>query len=416
MIKKLKRKFIFLSMAALLTLLVVIVAAMNVINYNTVIAEADEVLGMLADNGGKFPQMPGGGRGEQGGRPMSPEIPFESRFFTIQFNAEGAVVFADVGQIAAVDRETAIAYGQKVLSGHKDAGFVGNFRYAKTADSRGTRTIFLDCGRKMEAFYSFLWTSLIVSLLGYLVITVLIVFFAGKILRPVAQSYEKQKRFITDAGHEIKTPLTIIDANTDVLLMEQGENDCLRDIKQQTRRLASLTNDLVYLSRMEEVDRALPMIEFPVSDLVVETAHSFAPVAQGMGTEIILDVQPMLTMNGDTKSMEKLVSILMNNAVKYTPAGGKIRLQLQQKGKQLLLSVENPVANAMAPEETKAVFDRFYRTDASRNSQTGGHGIGLSIAKAIVGAHGGKISACVKDGGVFSVSAVFAAGANPTME
>ena len=236
-----------------------------------------------------------------------------------------------------------------------------------------------------------------------------IVFFAGKILRPVAQSYEKQKRFITDAGHEMKTPLTIIGANADVLLMEQGENDFLRDIKQQTNRLAALTNDLVYLSRMEEVENTLNMIEFPVSDLVSETVHTFDPVAQAADKEIITDIQPMLTMNGDAKSIEKLVSILMSNAVKYAPAGGKIYLQLRQKGKQLQLTAENPVVNPITPEETEAVFDRFYRTDASRNSQTGGHGIGLSIAKAIVSAHGGKISAWTRDGHTFGITAILPA-------
>lgn len=415
MIKKLKRKFIFLSMTALLTLLVVIVMGMNVINYNTVVADADQVLSMLTDNGGRFPQMPGGGRDELGGRPMSPEIPFESRFFTVQFDTEGSVVFADVGQIAAIDRNMAIAYGKKIVHKEQKSGFMGNFRYVKATDNRGTRTIFLDCGRKLDAFYSFLWTSLFVSLLGYLVIGVFIVFFAGKILRPVAQSYEKQKRFITDAGHEMKTPLTIIGANADVLLMEQGENDSIRDIKQQTNRLASLTNDLVYLSRMEEVENALTMIEFPVSDLVSETVHSFELVAQATDKTILADIQPMLTMNGDAKSIEKLVSIIMSNAVKYTPAGGEIHLQLRQKGKQLLLTAENPVGGTITPEETAAVFDRFYRTDASRNSQTGGHGIGLSIAMAIVTAHGGKISAWTKDGKTFGITAALPAGTNPTL-
>lgn len=418
MIKKLSRKFISLSMVALLTLLVVIVAGMNLINYNTVVAEADQVLAILTDNDGKFPQMSGdfkgehgSFKGEHGGRPMSPEVPFESRHFTVQFDDAGGVVFADVAQIAAIDADTAITYGEKVLAGQRANGFLGNFRYAKNTDNRGTRVTFLDCGRKLEAFYSFMWTSLLVSLLGYLVISLFIVFFAGKILKPVAQSYEKQKRFITDAGHEMKTPLTIISANADVLMMEQGENDCLRDIKQQTNRLAALTNELVYLSRMEE-ENPLHMIEFPISDLVCETAQAFVPVAQAAGKEIVTDIQPMLTMNGDAQSMEKLVSIVMSNAVKYAPAGSRISLQLRQKGKQLLLTVENPVGNTILPEETDAVFDRFYRADASRDSQTGGHGIGLSIAKAIVNAHGGKISAWTKNGSTFGITASFSAGTN----
>lgn len=407
MISKLKTRFILLSMAALLTLLVVIIAVMNIINYTTVVQEADNVLSMLSNNEGKFPESFGVDKEKFDKRPLSPEIPFESRFFSIQFDNSMNVVFTDIGQIASVDKQEALNYGKNALKKTKEVGFINNFRYIKKQDDRGVRITFLDCGRKLDAFNSFLVTSLLVSLMGYLIITVFIIFFAGKITKPIAESYNKQKRFITDASHEIKTPLTIIGANVDVLEMELGENEGLKDIKQQTERLTDLTNDLVYLSRMEEVEKPINMIDFPVSDLVYETAHSFLTLAEAENKDIVMNIEPMLTMKGDFKSIEKLVSILMNNAIKYSPIESKILLNLSSKGKQLFLSIENQTIHPVKKEKLEYIFDRFYRSDESRNSETGGHGIGLSMAKAIVAAHNGKVFAWTNEEYSFGITAIF---------
>ncbi len=407
MIKKLKAKFILLSMVALFTLLVVIVAGMNLINFNTVVSEADDILTMLSSNHGRFPDPMGGKKQDFMSRPMSPETPFESRFFTVQFDRDDNVVFVDVGQIAAIDKGEAQTLAAKVLENHSSVGFSGNFRFMKSLDENGVRITFLDCGRKLDAFRSFLFTSLFVSLFGYIIITVFIVLMSGRILKPVAEAYEKQKRFITDAGHEIKTPLTIIGANVDVLEMDIGENESLKDIKLQTERLSGLTNDLVYLSRMEEVDAANNKIDFPISDLVFETTHSFIPVATAAGKEILMRIEPMRSMCGDAKAIEKLVSILLNNALKYSPTGSQILVSFGGRGKELVFTVENQTVTEIQKDTLPLVFDRFYRADQSRNSETGGHGIGLSMAKAIVTAHGGKIFASAKDAYRFEITAVF---------
>ena len=149
-----------------------------------------------------------------------------------------------------------------VLQEGQSRGFSGNFRYAVSTEGETTRILFLDCGRKLDAFRSFLFASIAISLLGYVVVLLLIAFFSNRIVRPMAESYEKQKRFITDASHELKTPLTIISADVDVLAMDLGENEWLEDIQKQARRLTALTEELVYLSRMEESEVSLTMIEF----------------------------------------------------------------------------------------------------------------------------------------------------------
>lgn len=413
MIRKLKLKVILLSSISLLVLLAVIVAGMNVINYTAVVHEADQVLGLLSRNQGTFPgffEEPGFGAfpGQPGmndrlPHQMSPEVPYESRYFSVVLNDVGEVVMADVSRIASVDEVQAAAYAAQV---RRDAGFVGEYRYIRSAEAEThTRITFLDCGRKLQAFRTFLYSSVSIALAGYLMVFAVICFLAGRIVGPIAESYEKQKRFVTDAGHEMKTPLTIISANADLLEMELGQNESLADIQQQTRRLAALTNDLVSLARMEEAETKIPKLPFPVSEVVQEAAEPYGNLfAQGQKT-FVCQVQPMLSLTGNEQAIRQLVGILLDNALKYSAPQSQTVLSLAKQGSSLTLIVENPVCRGMAEEELAHIFDRFYRPDSARNSAAGGHGIGLSMAKAIVTAHAGKISAQCKDD-VFRITAV----------
>lgn len=408
MIKKLKIKFILLSMTTLLVLLTVIVAGMNIINYSSVIEEADSILSVLSQNRGMFPDF----APNAGGRPndklpphLSPETPYESRYFSVSYNEMGKIVNVDVSKISAIDRENAVILADKVSD---KKGFIGEYRYIVSDDIVGTRITFLDCGRRLDAFNKFLVSSIIMSVIGYAIVFVIIFILSGKIIKPIAEAYEKQKRFITDAGHEIKTPLTIINANADILEMEFDEpNESLTDIKEQTKRLKTLTEDLVMLSRMEESEGGLSKIEFPISEVVTECTGFFKNLALQENKEFICNIEPMLTLNGNDKAIRQIVSILLDNAFKYSNSGGTVALTLARQNHSIMLSVYNTVDSEINPEQLKYVFDRFYRTDTSRNSETGGHGIGLSIAKAIVSSHDGKIKAATNDGKSFIITATF---------
>ena len=406
MIKRLKIKYIALALTALLVLLVAIVAGMNLLTYNAIIDEADITLFLLSQNQGAFPDA-GEGIDDWLPNDMSPEILYESRFFSILINEDGRIVRVETSHIYVVNRLVAIQYAKEALGNNSDRGFLENYRYIRTAEGTDTRITFLDCGRKLGLYHDFVVFSIAMSLLGYAVTAIAVCFFTGKLIRPVAESYEKQKRFITDAGHEIKTPLTIISANVDVLKMDMGENEYLEDIRQQTKRLTGLTNDLVYLARMEESKNPLEMIEFPVSEIVFDTAEPFRALAQIQHKELTCQVQPMLSMCGNDKAISQLVSILLDNAFKYSPEGSHIVLSFEKQGRKLVLTVRNPFITVLTDENLRHVFDRFYRADSSRNSETGGNGIGLSMAHAIVTAHGGKISASSSDGKSFLATAIF---------
>ena len=250
-----------------------------------------------------------------------------------------------------------------------------------------------------------------ISFLGLLVIFIVIVLVSGRIVRPVSESYEKQKQFISVAGHEIRTPVTIIDADAEILAMEIGaDNEWLADIGRQTRRMAALTNDLLTLSRMDENRQQFIMIDFPLSDVVAETVQSFQTLAHSKNKNICSAIAPMLSCRGDENSIRQVVGILLDNAIKYTKENScgscdDIMLKLEKRGHSVVLRVKNS-AGPVSEVQLRQFFDRFYRTEQSGNSETGGYGLGLSIAKSIVEAHRGRIAAAAPEAGTVQITVV----------
>lgn len=414
MIKKLRYRFLFASMGALFVVLAVIIGTLNIANYYNTLSDADAILSILAENEGEFPsdfRRPG-----EKGKTFRPaenfsdhryaELPYESRYFSVLFRSDGEVLSSNTGRVAAIDLDTAVEYATDVWEKNRTKGFYDDYRFLRTAEDDNTRIIFLDCGRLLESFRSVLLVSCGCSALGFLAVFFLVFLASERIVRPISESYEKQRRFITDAGHEIKTPLTIIDADATVLEMDLGENEWLADIRSQTKRLTALTNDLIFLSRMDEEQTKLQMIEFPLSDVVAETAESFHTLAKSQNKTFTERIEPMLSMTGDQKSIRQLLSVLLDNALKYSQEGGYVTVAARKHAKGIELSVENS-CESVDPEKLPRLFDRFYRAEESHNSQTGGYGIGLSIAQAIVTAHKGKITATTADGKSLKFTAVF---------
>lgn len=427
MIEKLKKKIVIIATIATFALMAFLLVIINTINYSAVVSEADKVLDMLSRPGESFfadEDRPDGNRGpgdrnrpenehqtptgekREGKKPetsredgsrmprgMSPEVPYESRFFTVLVDDNGELVESDVSRIVSVDSDSVKEYLNEALNSSGDKGFVNSFRYKKIAEDGMTRIMFLDCGRKLNAFYRFMWVSIAIGLFGCLIVFIIMIFVSRQLVKPIAESYERQKRFITDAGHEMKTPITIISVNTDLLEDEIGENESIKDIRLQTKRLTALTNELVYLSRIEETENKIQKKEFTISDIVNETASEFAPSADAGNINYEYTVEPDIRIKGSDEMMRRLISILLDNAIKYTPQNGRINLNLNYDKKTVVLKIVNTVDEDIPEEDIKHLFERFYRTDESRNSETGGHGLGLSIANAIVDAHGGKITA-----------------------
>ena len=406
MIKKLRMRFALTAICSVLLVLVILVGGINIFNYRKVVSDGDEVLQMLADNNGQFPDRmlpPDGWRPDDNpfrerDRIDSPEIAFETRYFSADIGIDGTVGMVDTGRISAVSDTEAAEYAMKVSDSGKLKGFIGEYRFIVSPRSDGScKIIFCDCGASLANFRGFLKISIVLSVISLVIISAAIVLISGKAVKPVAESYEKQKRFITDAGHEIKTPLAIINADAEVLGMDIGEdNEWLSDIRKQTARLTDLTNDLVFLSKMEEGDKSLAREVIDLSKTAAEASESFRAVAVTGGKKFVLDIDEGVEMTGDKKSVTELLNILLDNAVKYCPEGKTVTFKVYRNSRNAAIEVRNDTSEDIPQEELSHLFDRFYRTDKSRNSETGGYGIGLSVAQAIVLANGGKISVSKK--------------------
>jgi signal transduction histidine kinase len=254
----------------------------------------------------------------------------------------------------------------------------------------------LDVENSLEDFFDIVNLSIIFVVLGVVLFIFLIVILSGKVIKPFIDNYENQRNFIADAGHDLKTPITVIEADAEVLKMKFGDdNEFLNDIFLQSSRLKQLTEDLIYLSKLDE-NPDYEMIEFPLSDVITEICQSFESVAKTQKKEMTITIEPHLSFKGNQKNMERLVNILLDNAVKYSSDHGKIDVSLERQKKFIVLTVYNTVDH-ISKEELPKLFDRFYRSDQSRNSETGGYGIGLSVAKSVVEAHKGKINATTSD-------------------
>ena len=422
MIRKLRKKFIVAAIIAIFLVLAVLIGAINVLNYRSLVSDADGTLQILAENRGAFPRqmfreqdrptepLPPPTDERDGGpfdarRGGSGELAYQSRYFTAWFADGGGLARINLDNLASLTEEEASALAESVYASGREKGFSGAYRYLRSSCDGETMLLLLNCERELATFRDFLYASIGISLGGTLAVFLLLLVFSGRIVRPIAESYEKQKRFITDAGHELKTPITIIRADADVLASElDGENEWIADIRKQTGRLAELTEDLIFLSKMEEENPALQMEELSLSELVDETAQSFQSLALSKGKRFSASVEPELQVKGDEKALGKLVSILLDNAMKYSPESGTVELTLEKTGKNALLIVRNST-QPMEKGSANRLFERFAREDRSRNSESGGFGLGLAIAKAVTEAHKGTIRAESEDGASLTVTA-----------
>lgn len=394
MFEKVRRKFIIVAVVSVFVVLFLILGTVNVVNYVTVAKDSDSIIAVLKENGGEF--------GNNHGQNIPSELPFSTRYFTVTLSESGEVIAINLNKIASVTGEDAVAYAKELFEADKTSGFYDNFRYGVSDLPSGDKMyIFVDRYIELNNFYDFLIASVIIGLSGTLVVFVLIFVFSGRIMRPVAESYRKQKQFITDAGHEIKTPLTIIGASTEVIEMQTGESEWTKSIKDQISRLASLTEKLIFLAKMEE-QTDIPMFEFSLSDVITESVQAFSAVAAAQNVALVCDIQKSVSYTGNEEMIRRLITLLADNAIKYTD-GDAVSFSLHTDGNKKIIMISNK-ASYIEDGDLSRLFERFARGDSSRNSGTGGHGIGLSVAQAITAAHRGKIKAeCLKGMVTFTI-------------
>ncbi len=392
MIYRLRKKFIGICILSFTTVFVVALALIFLITSIQTNKNLDRHADMISQNGGRFPNFneikPGGGK------PTPPEgfnkeSPFTTRYFTVHFDKSSDIVIADTQQIVGVAEEEAVLYAERALKNGTERGWVGDYRYKIYDTDGGSAIVFVSGINARENNRSFMLGTLSVFAICSLVVIVLIIIISKRAVKPAAESYEKQKQFITNANHELKTPLTLIRTNLDILESEVGKSEWISDIRDETMLMNELVNQMVVLARMDEDGTSLEAKEFSISDAVADTASSFVSSAEKNGKRLTVSINSPILYTGDEASIRQVVSILLDNALKYCDNGGEIRLSLTGD-RHPVLCVENSYS-AVGNIELDRLFDRFYRADMARTYGTG-FGIGLSMAKAIAERHHGAIS------------------------
>ena len=263
----------------------------------------------------------------------------------------------------------------------------------------------MDTTRQKENFLLILWVSVAIAAVCWLIVLVSVYLISGKVVRPIIAGMEKQKRFITDAGHELKTPLAIIQSNNDANILINGENKYSRNIRSQVRRLSDLTSNLLMLAKLDE-EVKIPLGPVNISDLADEILPAYQDTAESMGFTLTSAIEKEITANSNRESLTKLMTILLDNALKYTTKNGMIRFELKKMSGWILITEENSCEPGSTgnPEQ---LFERFYRGDSARTQQNekSGYGIGLSIAKMICENMGGSLNAEYPEHGLIRFTA-----------
>lgn len=411
--RRLRRKFILVAMDAVTVVLTLIVAGINIVNYSHVCKMADARLGYILAgqdyiDWGDEPKANFGNGGDasadmvaDGGRlsihlgdyeGMTAESPFDTRYFTVTL-VDGRVVDVNTDRIAAVGAKRAARIAVELNSKGLSSGFSGDYRYTTTGQGEQTTYVFVDCSRELSSFQSFLSASVAISFIGWLAVLVIVTVASGAVIRPVVESYSKQKRFITDASHEIKTPLAVIDAANEVQEIESGESEWTQSIHEQVARLKALTERLVFLARMDEGSAGFTMALIDLSEAVDKAAAPFKSVAVSRGKRLSISIADGVRAHADAAAVAQVVELLLDNATRYASEGSVIELSLRAvsrgQGKGAAELVVSNAVDELPEGDLDRLFDRFYRADVSRSSKTGGSGVGLSVVRAIAEAYGG---------------------------
>lgn len=373
--------------------------------------QADQITAMISENNGTVPQLKDYKQQQKNSQAFeryfnnyNEDSSYRTRFFRVFLDEDKKVTNVNMDHIAAVDVKKAVRMTKMAMLRRGKVGLVGSYRYRKEyKDGQVRSIIFLDCKENQSFYHLAVTITITVSTLLTCLITVIFAIASKRAVRPFEINSNRQKQFITDASHELKTPLAIISANAEVLQYKGDGNEWTQNIIDQTKHMGKLINQLLVLAKLDEVQEKSEKQEADLKLLLEETIEPFEEVATQKKVTLKLHLEEGVTIRVNREQIAQLVSILTENAAKYVNDGGKIVWRLTKTQHGAVLVVKNTIEKELP--DTKRMFDRFYRSDSSRSSKTGGQGIGLSIAKKIVDSHKGSITAKAGDGMVtFRVS------------
>lgn len=414
MIKKLRFKFVLYTMVSIFSLMLVILLVVNITNFSLVGNDADKVTLNIANNDGRFrpinfdennipPEDIDRTIPNPGTRENNPEAEAITRYISVIYNKDTGEYRINLERNSTYNNAEEVKAVITKLKG--EVGWYKNYRYRITnKDSSTTLYVLLDYRSELVPSQNVLRVSIIVFSTGIVLSIAIIIPTSRFFVRPLETNYHRQKRFITDASHELKTPITIISANNEIEIVEKGESDATKAISNQVARLTTLVKALNDLSIIDEEEKAIGS-EFNLTNATVDICNQFEKSFKQAKKELKLNIDNEIIYNGNEKEIRELEVILLDNALKYSKSYANFNLN--KVGNRVVLIVENDTSNNY-PEryngDLQLVFERFYRGDEARGSTISGNGIGLAIAKGIVEKHKGRIYANGK-GNIFIIRA-----------
>jgi signal transduction histidine kinase len=396
MIKKLKIRFVATIMIILSLVFLLIIGSINYFNYQSSERQSIALLSALADNDGAIPPVSPGMPGS--GQPLPPDVFEREKTYSVKVNPATNLFSVngntDTSQVSAEILDLA----NQMLAKDTASGTLNGYRYLIVDKPYGELLVFVDQRLSNAMADRLLTTSLIIGSITLFVLFFVSLFLANLMVKPVEEAFEKQKRFISDASHELKTPLAVISVNAEVLEGDIGPNKYLSYIQSESTRMNTLVNNLLTLARLDASKTISTFTVFDLSHAVECIALTFESTAFEEHKNYALKIASGLSYRGDANKIKQVVAILIDNAIKHANDNGLVEITLKPVGDKIQLEVFNTGAGIPDDQQDK-IFQRFYRYDESRSKATGGYGLGLAIAKSIVDEHQGKIKVSSEVGG-----------------
>ena len=403
MIRALRRRFILGAMLALAILLLVLNCGVIAGSYLQMERRLNQTLERLMDSpeqGGRPAPQTENQRGPRDKIPLfGYEIPAhgpQEAYYLVRVDADGGME-AEARGVAEIDEDALQEVVREILASGEERGKADMFKFAlrRTEDGRAL-VVLLDNSAALQSLLGVVQTMMIANVLGLAGMFLILLPLSKRMVRSYAVNVEKQKQFITNAGHEIKTPVAIIQSNIDAMELIQGENKWSRNIRGQVARLRALLDDLLALARLDEGRAEQKRTQVELGALVAEEIEAERERCAARGLRVRSEIDGELRLRGDARGLGQLVHALLDNAVQYADAGGWIEVRLEKSGRRVRLTLRNSVSRLPdCPPER--LFERFYRGDSARTRGTAGCGVGLSAAQSIVEAHRGRIELTYED-------------------
>ncbi len=393
--KKLKRRFIWIASLSVLLVMLLVLGLVNMIGYIQVRNDLLTTITVIAENDGV---LPGFHKEDRFDRIYTEESRNEVRYFSVVVGDSMKYHMESISTIETGDADKLVKMAKEKSEDSGDLYYNDVcYMYQRTTDSSGDKLyVFIDVTSKMTQVRTNIKLSSFVGLICMILLFTIFFALSKKAISPMLRNIEQQKQFITNAGHELKTPVAIISANTEVLEMIHGKNEWTESIMNQSKRLSQLVNDLIALARMQEGSE-LVLEKVNASSLASNVVASFKTMVEQEEKEFSSELEENLFVMADQKNLPELYNILLDNANKYCDEKGKVSFSLKQAGKYVKIMVSNSYQDGEGVDYSR-FFDRFYREDQSHNSKKRGFGIGLSMASEIVKMYKGKITVSYQNG------------------